>query len=86
MNLTDFKMDLSTALSSPRFHYEGNKFAHEPGIEVDTSLLDESTEIFKFDDIEMYFGGSQCARYKKGKPPEAATDPRRSGSAQTLIV
>jgi gamma-glutamyltranspeptidase/glutathione hydrolase len=86
MNLTDFKTDLLTALSSPRFHFEDSKFALEPGIEFDPSLIDDNVEICQFDDLNMYFGGSQSVRFKKGKLPESATDPRRSGSAQTLIV
>ncbi|MEW5819642.1 MAG: gamma-glutamyltransferase [Cyanobacteriota bacterium] len=86
LNLVDFKMDLLTALSSPRFHYEDKKLSYEPGIEIDKTLLDPETIINPFDDIDMYFGGAQCARFKKGKLPEAATDRRRSGSAQTLIA
>jgi gamma-glutamyltranspeptidase/glutathione hydrolase len=86
MNLTDYKMDLLTALSSPRFHFEDLKFALEPGLELDESQLDDNIEVCRFDDLNMYFGGSQSVRFKKGKLPEAATDPRRSGSAQTLIV
>ncbi|MEW5821384.1 MAG: gamma-glutamyltransferase [Cyanobacteriota bacterium] len=85
LNITDFKMDLLTALSAPRFHYEGNTFAIEPGIDVDRSLLSKETTIWKFNELDMYFGGSQCVRFEKGKLPEAATDLRRSGSAQTLI-
>lgn len=86
INLVDLKMDLLSALTSPRFHYEDNKFAIEPGLKVDETLIDENTEICYFDDIDLYFGGSQCVRLRKGQLPEAATDPRRSGSAQTLIV
>ena len=86
LNLTDFKMDLLSALTAPRFHYENNKFALEPGIELDDSTLDDGTEICTFDRLHMFFGGSQCVRYKDGTLPVAATDPRRSGSAQTLIL
>ena len=49
-------------------------------------MLEENTEICEFKDLDMYFGGAQSARFMKGKLPEAATDRRRSGSAQTLIV
>lgn len=86
MNLTDYKMDLLSALAAPRFHFEDHKFAIEPGVEVDRSQLNSDTEVVEFENLNMYFGGSQCVRFKKGKLPEAATDPRRSGSAQTLIV
>lgn len=86
VNLTDFKMDLLTAISSPRFHYEDNKFAIEPGIVLNKDLLDSNVEICEFSDLSMYFGGSQCVRFRRGKLPESATDPRRSGSAQTLII
>lgn len=86
MNLSDFKMDLLSAISSPRFHFEDYKFAIEHGLELNESKLGDDITVEKFDDLDMYFGGSQCVRFKKGKLPEAATDPRRSGSAQTLIV
>lgn len=85
-NIVDYKMDLLTALSTHRFHYEDTKFSYEPGITPDTSLIDDNIEICAFEDIDMYFGGAQCTRFMKGKLPEAATDRRRSGSAQTLIV
>ncbi len=86
MNLTDFKMDLYSAISSPRIHYEDNKMAIEPGIEVDESLLDPETEIIRFDSLDMSMGGAECARLLEGNFPEAASDPRRSGSSQTLII
>lgn len=86
INIVDHKMDLLSALSSHRFHYEDNKFSYEPDIEVDKSLYSDKVDICAFEDINMYFGGAQSARFKKGRLPEAATDRRRSGSAQTLIV
>ena len=86
LNIIDFKMDLLTAISAPRFHYESGKFSYEPGIKIDESMLADNVIINPFDDLDMYFGGAQSARFTKGKLPEAATDRRRSGSAQTLIV
>ena len=86
INLIDHKMDLYSAISSPRIHYEDNTFVMEPGIEVDENLLDKRVKVVKFDKIDMSMGGAECVRLKEGLFPEAASDPRRSGSAQTLVI
>ena len=86
MNIADFDMSLHEAISAPRCHYEDNDFAIEKGLEVDKSLLDDKTKVFVFNDPVRFFGGTNCARYKKGHLMEASNDPRRSGSAQTVIT
>ncbi|MEW5820859.1 MAG: gamma-glutamyltransferase [Cyanobacteriota bacterium] len=86
MNMTDFNMSLHEAINSPRCHYENNEFSIETGLEVDDSLLDNETKICWFDTKERFFGGSHCVRYKEGKLLEAVNDPRRSGSAQTMLI
>jgi len=85
-NIVDYKMDLCSAVSASRLHFEDNKFAYESGIELNSNLLDSNVEICSFDDLNMFFGGSQCVRIKDNVPPEAASDPRRDGFAQTLVM
>lgn len=85
MNITDFNMTLHEAINAPRCHYEDNEFSIEAGLEVDESMLADNTKMCLFETQERFFGGAHCARFKKGNLFEAANDPRRSGSAQTLL-
>lgn len=85
INLTDRKMDLSKAIATPRVHFEENRLAVEPGVAIDMSLFSEETKLCQFKEQYKYFGGTQCAIIKDNIMPKAVNDPRRSGSAQTMI-
>jgi gamma-glutamyltranspeptidase / glutathione hydrolase len=77
VNVLDFGMPLESAVLAPRFHAEGNLFAHEAGAPTDD--LDRYEQVLVYEEPSMYFGGVNAVRRTPEGPFEAAADPRRSG-------
>lgn len=55
LNLVDFKMDLATAVSHPRLHWENHRLDLEPGLELELEL--EQTQTRHWDQKNLFFGG-----------------------------
>ena len=69
------KMDLYSAISSPRIHLEGNTLHHEPGIILnDKTLIKKSIEKNTWDKMNLFFGGVNAV-----SKHAAVGDPRRDG-------
>jgi len=82
VNLTDFGMSLSDALSTPRFHYERDTLILEEPVQPKTlgrlRKLGHYVETMRAHDL--FFGGVHATMFDKGAFIGAA-DPRRDGSA-----
>jgi len=83
LNMSDLNLSLEEAMKMPRIHWEDGKLVVESKLDVDKSQLPDDWEIVKFDDIDMYFGGVQCARLLKEKLT-AGSDPRRCGKSRII--
>jgi len=69
------KMDLYSAISSPRIHLEGNILHHEPGIILnDKTLIKKSIEKNTWDKMNLFFGGVNAV-----SKHAAVGDSRRDG-------
>lgn len=85
-NTIDFKMDLATAINSPRVHWENGVFHLEPGFEreeaesLSTLMPKQTQEVVIWEEKNMFFGGVNGVRMKADEEIEAAGDPRRNGA------
>ncbi len=83
INMSDLNLPIDAALRMPRIHWEDGKLVVESKMEIDKSQIPDDWEIVKFDGLDMYFGGVQCAILNKGKLT-AESDPRRSGKSKVV--
>ncbi|MGL5193354.1 MAG: gamma-glutamyltransferase, partial [Chroococcales cyanobacterium] len=85
-NVVDFKMDLATAIESPRVHWENGVFHLEPGFETEEAeylsnqMPKQTQEVRKWAEKNMFFGGVNGVRMRVDGEIEAAGDPRRNGA------
>lgn len=80
LNLVDFDMDVESAVSSPRIHYENNLLSVEGGF--DRSKIAEALSAFPqhklWEARNMFFGGAHTV-VADGREFGGAGDPRRGG-------
>jgi gamma-glutamyltranspeptidase / glutathione hydrolase len=76
--VVDHRMQAQQAVSAPRVHYEDGVVFAEPGIEL--PQLDAATEVVRFGELNLFFGGVQ-ATMSDGGTLSGAGDPRRGGVA-----
>jgi gamma-glutamyltranspeptidase/glutathione hydrolase len=79
----DHDFDVHDAVAAPRVHFEGGVLYAEPGIELDALAVDpddEQTQIVRFAELNLFFGGVQAVR-RRGPLLSGAGDPRRGGVA-----
>ncbi|MCT7995828.1 gamma-glutamyltransferase [Laspinema olomoucense] len=85
-NAIDFNMDLSRAIASPRVHWENGVFHLEPGFETEEPeslsnvMPNQTQEVIKWQEKNMFFGGVNGVRMRGDGEIEAAGDPRRNGA------
>ncbi len=80
-NILDFKMDVDSAVNSPRVHWENNLFNIEPGFseaEVQKILLPSTNQLVLWKQKNMFFGGVHTVMNLEGVI-EGAGDQRRGG-------
>jgi gamma-glutamyltranspeptidase/glutathione hydrolase len=86
-NLIDFEMPVELAVESPRCHWEDDRFNVEFGWE-DTAAnqlqLPESTELAKWQQKNMFFGGVHTAIKTDRGAIAGAGDSRRSGVVRIM--
>ncbi|MDJ0958691.1 MAG: gamma-glutamyltransferase [Arenicellales bacterium] len=80
-NITDFNLDLESAIVKPRIHIETDVFNVEAGLPSDTidRLTREFTEHRIFDQANMFFGGVHAVHLDSGGGVTCMGDPRRNG-------
>lgn len=83
INISDLDLSLNDALKMPRIHWEEGKIVLEANLDINESLVPDEWEIVKFSDLDMYFGGVQCARLYDGEL-KAESDPRRCGKSRIV--
>ena len=84
-NILDFKMDVDSAVNSPRVHWENNLFNIEPGFseaEIQKILLPSTNQLILWKQKNMFFGGVHTVMKSEGLI-EGAGDRRRSGVSAT---
>lgn len=81
-NITDFKLDIESAITNPRIHIESDVLNVEavglPSGTVDR-LTSDFTEYRIFDELNMFFGGVHVVQATSSGGITCAGDPRRSG-------
>jgi gamma-glutamyltranspeptidase/glutathione hydrolase len=81
VNLLDFGMSPSEAVSAPRFHLEGDMLSIEPGWPEDTRAALEAVapQSHAWPEKNLFFGGVHTVSVKHGGVFDGAGDPRRGG-------
>ena len=79
-NLVDFDMDLESAITSPRVHFENGELNLEAGFDdiVIKNLADTSHKLVPWKDQNLYFGGVHAVEVSGGQI-RAFGDKRRGG-------
>jgi len=83
VNLVARGMDPQEAVDAPRVHVEGNLVQAEPGVDPDAlrRLEREGEEVFRWDRLNLFFGGVQAVTRDHGSGSLAGgADPRRGGA------
>ena len=83
-NLLDFKLPITSAVSSPRVHWENHTFNLEPPLEPEALMnliVPESTQVVRWKEQNMFFGGVHAVAKGVSGEIEGAGDPRREGVA-----
>ena len=83
VNLVAREMNPQEAVDAPRVHVEGNLVQAEPGVDPDAlrRLEAEGEEVFRWDQLNLFFGGVQAVTRDPGSGAVAGgADPRRGGS------
>lgn len=80
INMIDFRMDLETAISSPRLHFEKDLLNIEAGFpaETMTEILSRYPSHHVWPDINLFFGGVHAAAHTLSGLTGTG-DPRRGG-------
>ena len=80
-NVTDYGLDLETAVNHPRVHIETDVLNIEAGFPEETisALVAEFTNHRLFEGTNMFFGGVHVVRMDAGGGLSAIGDPRRRG-------
>jgi gamma-glutamyltranspeptidase/glutathione hydrolase len=81
-NLVDFDLDLETAVSAPRLHFEGELLSLEPPVEdtVWEPLCAAWPEVRLWSRPSLFFGGAHSVVLFADGGGAAAGDPRRGGA------
>ncbi|MCB0415916.1 MAG: gamma-glutamyltransferase, partial [Bdellovibrionales bacterium] len=81
-NLIDFKMDLSTAVHSPRINWDGHALHIEKGFRPEEILkLNKKVNTNQWEGLDFFFGGVHCIDTHLKK---AVGDTRRGGCGLVL--
>lgn len=87
VNLLEFDMDLSHAVTAPRIHYERGLLNIEPGFNIQaTQELNKHVPDHKLWNTQnLFFGGVHSVRHEKSTNSfDGVGDPRRGGAAFTV--
>lgn len=85
VNLIDLNMDVADAVALPRIHKEEDMLYIEGGFRQDfAQLLQDYPDHVRFEDYNMFFGGTHVAEYD-GKSFHGAGDPRRAGVCHVCL-
>ena len=76
----DHDLDARAAVEAPRVHVEGETIYAEPGIELSGVGVEETMQVVRFNELNLFFGGVQAVR-RRGHALSGAGDPRRGGVA-----
>ena len=84
INLIDFNMSVENAAAFPRLHMEENQLYIEGGFSADlNTLLNTYPNHTRFDERNMFFGGTHVAELDKGEF-HGTGDPRRAGVCRVV--
>lgn len=79
VNMIDFNMPVEEAVNAPRIHLEDEKLFIEGGFKDEMkALAGNYSDVARFEDMNMFFGGTHVAGYDE-RGFDGAGDPRRSG-------
>ncbi len=79
-NLIDLGLSPEAAVAAPRIHLERGRISSEPGLPPGSvqSLTDHWPDHERWDDLNLFFGGTHTVVYD-GRRFTGAGDPRRGG-------
>jgi len=82
VNLLDFGMSLSAAVTAPRMHLEGDMLSIESGLAGETlaALQAMAPRHHVWPEKNLFFGGVHAVSIKHGGIFDGAGDPRRGGA------
>jgi gamma-glutamyltranspeptidase/glutathione hydrolase len=85
INLIDFRLDVETAVCSPRIHLEGNRLSLEGGFDLERlkPLFVDFPEHEIWPALNLFFGGAHTAM-KAERGFQGAGDPRRGGVSRVV--
>ncbi len=81
-NVIAHGLDVDTAIAAPRVHLEGDQLNLEGGVHpaVADALEERGYDVFRWNDLNLYFGGAAAVALDADGRLEAAGDPRRGGA------
>ncbi len=85
VNLIDFRMDVETAVCSPRIHLEDDRLSIEGGHDIERlkPLLTDFPEHKIWPALNLFFGGAHTVGHA-GRDAQGAGDPRRGGVSRVF--